>query len=387
MTDTVDRQPTNSAAQANQPTQRISPTGGTSPRLVSLDALRGFDMFWIIGGAELAAGLAEWTDWPLFHWITTQTVHVEWDGFTFWDLIFPLFLFIAGVAMPFSLHKRLERGESKATLYAHICRRGLMLVFLGLVVNGLLLFDFANLRYPSVLGRIGLGYMFGAIIVLNTRVRGQILWAVGILLGYWAAMNWIPVPGFGAGDLTPGHTLADYIDRMLLPGKLYEGVRDPEGILSTVPAIATALLGALAGQWLSLPNRSGHQKAAGLLLAGGLFLGLGELWNLSFPINKNLWSSSFVLYAGGWSLLALGIFYWVIDVCGWQRWAFVFRVIGMNAITIYIATDFINFDGVGDLLFANAQQEVHATLLASSGLLLRWLMLYAMYRQKLFLRV
>ncbi|GAG69805.1 unnamed protein product [marine sediment metagenome] len=248
-------------------------------------------------------------------------------------------------------------------------------------------FDFENLRCASVLARIGLGYLFAGLIVLNTSVRGQLVWCVGILLGYWGALMWIPVPGIGAGDLSPGNTLADYIDRGLLPGRLYHGVRDPEGIFSTIPAISTALMGALAGHWLRRSDRSGQRKALIVLLAGGLCLAVGQFWNPWFPINKNLWSSSFVLYAGGWSLLFLGIFYLVIDVWGWTRWSFFFVVIGMNAITIYLLGEFIDFRALGEFVFAGSSGSLKKELLPSTGLLLQWLLLYGMYRRKLFLKV
>ncbi len=362
-----------------------SPAG--RDRLRSLDALRGFDMFWIIGGAGFVAALADATGSEALHWIAGQCTHAEWHGFRFWDLVFPLFLFIAGVAMPFSFARRSELGDEPRTLAGHVVRRGLTLMLLGVVYNGLLTFDFEHLRYASVLGRIGLAYLFAGLVVLHTGVRAQIVWAAGLLLAYWAALAWIPVPGFGAGDLAPGATLTDWIDRTLLPGRLHRTVRDPEGILSTVPAVSTALLGALAGHWLRDGRRTGPARGAGLLLGGLLCLALGWLWGLAFPINKNLWSSSFVMWAGGWSLLALGAFYLVIDVWGVGRWAFPFEVIGSNAIAIYMLQEFVDFDGLAGIVFANAGHRVHGALLLGAGLLLRWLLLYWMYRRKIFLRV
>ena len=201
-----------------------------SDRLLSLDALRGFDMFWIIGGASIVHEADSFTGWSWLGWLSGQLHHPEWHGFAFYDLIFPLFLFLAGVAMPFSFQKRLSRGDSKQQLARHVVVRGLLLVLLGMVYNGLLQFDWANQRYPSVLGRIGLAYLFAALIVLNAGARGRLLWIVGLLLGYWAALKLIPVPQFGAGDLTPGHTLTDYMDRLLIPGRLHAGDRDPEGV-------------------------------------------------------------------------------------------------------------------------------------------------------------
>ena len=198
-------------------------------------------------------------------------------------------------------------------------------------------------------------------------------------------MAWIPVPGIGAGDLAPGKTLADYIDRCVLPGKLYVGDRDPEGLLSTIPAIATVLLGVLAGEWLRSPRRGEAARVVGLLAAAGAALTAGYFWSYWFPINKNLWSSSFVLWAGGWSLMLLALFYLLIDVLRLRRWAFVFVIIGTNAITIYLACRFIDFNAVGHLLFGHA--PVHGLVLNQVGLLVEWLMLYALYRRRVFLRL
>jgi hypothetical protein len=225
-----------------------SPHAGND-RLMSLDALRGFDMFWIIGGSGLVLSLAHVLGFDAYvPWLRDQFTHPMWNGFTFYDLIFPLFVFLVGVAMPFSFSKHLARGEGRGHLYWRICRRTVLLVLLGIICNnGVLKTSFADQRFPSVLGRIGLCYFFAALIMLHSSARGRLAWILVLLLGYWAAMTWIPVPKFGAGNLTPGATLADYIDRTVMPGKLYLGVRDPEGLFSTIPAIATALIGVLAG--------------------------------------------------------------------------------------------------------------------------------------------
>jgi len=254
--------------------QQVSGSG----RVVSIDALRGFDMFWITGGSALVASLATATGWGWLEWLESQMHHVEWNGFTFWDLVFPLFLFIAGVAMPYSLTRRLERGDSRAKLYLHVVRRGLVLVLLGLVYNGLLRFDLAELRYPSVLGRIGLAYALAGLIVLSTRRRVQAVWVVALLVGYWALMTIVPVPGHGAGVLEPGATLADYLDRRLLPGRLYREVRDPEGLLATIPAVATALIGALTGHFLRARLAIDRTRRDGLLRVEGSAEHQGWVW-------------------------------------------------------------------------------------------------------------
>lgn len=366
---------------------RIEATSGVEERLGSLDALRGFDMFWIAGGGAVLSAWAASNEWRWLDWAQQQTEHVEWHGFRFWDLIFPLFLFVAGVALPLSFRKRRAQGHTDAQLARKAVTRGLALVALGLVYNGALTFDFANLRWCSVLGRIGLAWMFAALISLRTTWKGQLGWALALLLGYWAALSWIPVPGFGAGNLAPGATLTDWIDRAITPGTLYMGVRDPEGPFGTLPAIATALCGALAGQWLS-SSRSQASKAAGLALAGAAAIALGAAWGLAFPLNKNLWTSSFAVWCAGWSSLMLAIAYLVVDVLGWRRAAFFFEVIGANAIAIYFLQSFVDFDALARLALApHGASRLHPALVASGGLTLKWLLLFALYRRRWFLRV
>jgi predicted acyltransferase len=364
----------------------VSPDPKTK-RLMSLDALRGFDMFWIVGGESVIVALLALTGWKGFQVILDQLEHPEWNGFLFLDLVFPLFIFISGVAMPYSLGRRLEQQHSLAQLHWHVIRRGLVLVLLGLVYQGLLRFDFASLRYPSVLGRIGLAYMFAGLIFLHTGWRGQLSWVIGLWLGYWAALKWIPVPGVEVGDLTAGNTVADFIDRNLLPGQLYKVVRDPEGILSTLPAIGTALLGVLAGQWIRFGRATGHLKALLMLITGIALVIVGWVWNSWLPVNKNLWTGSFACVVGGWSLILLAAFYWIIDILEWRRWAFPFVVIGMNAITIYLAVRFVSFQDLAELIFARAKPGVDPALFDCAGFFLAWLMLYVMYRSKWFLRV
>jgi predicted acyltransferase len=361
-----------------------------SGRLVSLDALRGFDMFWIMGGEGIVHAGAALTGWAWLTWFSGQLEHPEWDGFALYDLIFPLFLFIAGVAMPFSFEKRLAQGDSKGSLYRHVIVRGLLLVLLGMIYNGLLKFEWPETRLPSVLGRIGLAYLFAGLIVLNTGVRGQLGWIVGVLVGYWAALKFIPVPGYGAGDLSPGHTLTDYIDRLLIPGRLYKDVRDPEGLMGTIPAIGTALFGAVTGQFLKKSRLSGYAKTLGMVIAGLVCLGLARLWNVNFPINKNLWSSSFVLWCAGLSLLLLSLFYLVIDVWRLRAWAFAFVVIGSNSILIYMAPHFIDFRYTTNAVFGGLLKQTgayQALLAAIAVVFVKWLFLYFLYRKRIFLRV
>jgi len=365
-----------------------------SDRLMSLDALRGFDMLWIMGGNRIIIALADLTGFAIFTWTAKHMHHAEWDGFRFYDMIFPLFLFIAGVSMPFSFAKRKAKGETMQKIYRHVFQRMITLVIFGIIYNQFLQFDWGNIRYASVLGRIGLAWFFAALIVLNSKPKWWYVWLSGILIFYWAIMMLIPVPGFGAGNLTMEGSLAGYIDRLLLPGRLYKEVHDPEGILATIPAIATALLGALAGNFLRMPDQQISRLKKGLWIgaAGIISLGVGWLWGLILPINKNLWSSSFVLYAGGWSLLLLSLFYLIIDVWGWRKWAFFFIVIGLNSITIYMfQAGIINFRSstmffFGGIIksFAENWQPLIGAIAYTT---VCWVFLYILYRKKIFLKV
>lgn len=359
---------------------------GEPPRLASLDALRGFDMFWITGGAVLFRALAEHTDVRAFAWIAEQTEHAEWHGFRLWDLVFPLFLFLAGVSTPLSLEKRRAEGATRGELARHAVRRGLTLVGLGVVYNGLLRFDWDDLRVASVLGRIGLAWMFAALAALYLSARAQVGLAAGLLLGYWAALAWVPVPGFGAGDLSPGASLTDWVDRALLPGRLHRGVRDPEGLLGTLPAVATALFGIFTGRFVRAEPRAA-QRVGGLLAAGLAALAVGWLWSRVLPWNKNLWTSSFTVWTAGLSLVAFAAAHVVVDVLGARRLAFPFVVVGRNAILIYLLEAFVAFDALGELAFANGLARIHLGLVPLGGLVLRWALLYALHRRRWYLRV
>jgi predicted acyltransferase len=391
-----------------------NPLTSSTDRLASLDALRGFDMFWIIGGGEFFHALAQYTGWaPLRYFADVQLEHVSWQGFVCEDLIFPMFLFLSGVTLPLTLTRRLEAGQPKSGLYVRVIRRGCLLVLLGMVYNGLLhfkwggqYFNFSQFRFASVLGLIGLSYLFAALIVLNTRARGQAIWMAGILLGYWAASQWIAVPPVGggpsqAGVVTPEGFFAGYIDRHLLPGRVYRPTHDPEGLFLPVSGAALALMGSLAGRWLMDQGRSGLKKVGALGLAGVASLVLAlAVQAAGFPIIKNCWSSSFVLFAGGWALLLLALFYLMVDVWQWRRWTLPLVVIGVNPLVIYVGSGFIDFGritqqllgGINGYLNTVAALQVHGQgigdLLNAAGLvLIEVLFLYVLYRKRIFLRV
>lgn len=366
--------------------------GNPVQRLLSVDALRGFDMFWLIGGYEIVKGLVAWIGWtPLIDAADREMDHPIWSGFHWWDVIMPTFIFISGVTIPLSVTRRLERGEARARVYWRLAQRLVILQILDLVVYGALQnLDWHKIRFGGVLARIGWSYFLAAIIVMHSNPRQQLIWAAGILLGYWAAMTLIPVPGIGVGLMTPDGNLAGYIDRALMPGVLYGELYEREGLYATLPTVATVLLGALAGHWL-LTDRKGSVKVIGLLAAGVGCRLLGQLWSLSIPINTKMWTPSLVLAAGGWSLVFLAVFYLVIDVWGCRRWAFFFVVIGMNSILIYILPVVIDFDHSGQSLFhgvvvllPKAIQPLAMAVLVLVGI--KWLLLRLLYRKQIFLR-
>jgi predicted acyltransferase len=365
----------------------------TYERLYSLDALRGFDMFWILGGEEIFHTLAKATGSPFWGSIANQFTHPDWNGFHLYDLIFPLFLFLAGVATPYSVGRELEKGATRPQLVLRVIKRAAILVLLGLLVNNGLktLKSIDEIRFASVLGRIGIAYMFANIIYLYANRKWQIAWFWAFIIGYWLLLKFTSAPGHPAGDLTMAGNFASYMDTQILPGKLYLGIHDPEGLFSTIPAISTGLLGILAGTLL----KSGHQhkaRKAGLLaIVGVVFLILAQIWNLDFPINKNLWTSSFVLHVGGLSLLLLSLFYYVIDVLGYKSWAFYFKVIGMNSILIYISSKFINWNYATAGFFGWLGQLVgepyNIVVMAICFIMVKWMFLYFLYRKKAFLKV
>jgi predicted acyltransferase len=364
----------------------------TPTRLYSLDALRGFDMFWIMGADEIFYSLAKTTHWPIFEGIANQLTHPDWNGFHLYDLIFPLFLFMAGVSTPFSVGRDLEKGKTRNQLLWRVIKRGLILVILGIIYNnGLNIKPLAEIRFASVLGRIGIAYMFANIIYLFATEKFQIFWFWFFIVGYWLLLKFTSAPGFHPGDLTMQGNFASYIDRLVLPGKLYLGIHDPEGLFSTIPAISTGLLGILTGITLKNPALSQMAKVARLAIVGVIFLVLAQIWNLDFPINKNLWTSSFVMEVGGISLLLMALFYYVIDVLGYKKWAFFFKVIGMNSILIYISGRFINWNyaakGFFHWLYQLVGDPYQVVVAAICFVIVKWLFLYFLYEKKTFLRV
>ena len=368
-------------------------TSKPANRLLSLDALRGFDMFWIIGGGAFFTALINATGWSWLEGMSKQLHHVSWDGFRAWDLIFPLFMFIAGVAIPFAILSKLKRGESKSSLVMKIVKRGVILVLLGLVYNGFLRLNFGDsgFRFASVLGQIGLAYLFAGLIVIFTRnYKIRLIWLGGILLGYAVIQNFIPVPGFGPGNLTPEGSINGYIDQLFLPGRLHGGTFDPEGLLCIISAAGITLMGALAGEVLRNKSWGDYKKLLILTIAGVTGIVLALIIEPFYPVIKAAWTTTFNLLAGGISFLLLALFYLIIDIWKIRKWAFFFQVIGLNSITIYLGTRIIDFYHTSGFFLSGLSGLAgdYDKVISMGGVILaEWLFLYFLYRKKIFLRV
>lgn len=364
-------------------------------RLMSIDALRGLDMLFIMGFSSLVIAVCSLFPEGADCWLARTMVHVKWNGLAHHDTIFPLFLFLAGISFPFSYAKLQTAHTSKGKIYLKIFKRALILICLGLLYNGILKFEMANIRICSVLGRIGIAWMCAALLYINFKISTRAVIATSILIGYWLILRFIPAP-----DMTPADpyslegNLVGHIDRLITPGRLYvKNMFDPEGLLSTIPAIVTAMLGIFTGEFIRIPdeNVSGVRKTLYMAMSAIILLATGLLWNLVFPINKSLWSSSFVLTVGAYSVGLFAIFYYIIDVRKWQKWTLFFRVIGMNSITIYMAQKIINFNNANNFFFKGIAERLpdqwEAVVMKLGYIIICWLFLYILYRKKIFLKV
>ena len=364
-----------------------------SERLASIDALRGFDMLLIAGGGSFVYRLLEHSGWSWADTILVQMAHIPWDGFTFWDFIMPLFLFISGVSMTFSLNKALDMGMTKSEVIKKVLKRAFLLIILGIIYKNspMNIFDPANIRYGSVLGRIGIAISATAILYLNFSWQKRLMWVAGILIGYYAAIFLIPVPGYGAGDLSKEGNLVAWFDQTFMPGRLLQGTFDQLALLTQIPALCITVLGAWAGDILRKTDTKEMTKIKWLIIIGITTIGLGLLWGLHFPINKRMWSSSFILLTSGMSFLALSLFYWLIDIKGYKKWAYFFVVIGVNSLFIYYAFRFIDFYHSSNLLFSGiygiAAEKWHPAFEAFGALMLVWILLYFLYKKKIFFKV
>ncbi|MBL9169250.1 MAG: DUF5009 domain-containing protein [Verrucomicrobiales bacterium] len=352
-----------------------SPAPAAAPRrFISVDALRGFDMLWIVGAAGLVRALdklAGGQDSGVLHFLAQQFQHKDWDGFAFYDLIFPLFVFLVGASVVFSMTRALGQ-EGKGAAYRRIFKRFILLYIVALIYSGGVSQLWPGIRLMGVLNRIALAYLVTALAFCHLRGRGLATLCATLLLGYWALMTFVPFPDVRPrqpngelvstrietrkveelnwnsshtlrGVFEPGLNLANYLDQKYLPGHKHDGTYDPEGLLSTLPAIGTCLLGALAGLLLINPGITDQKKVIILMGAGAVSVALGFLWGLQFPVIKKIWTSSFVLVAGGYSALLLGLFHQVIEVWKIQGWVLPFVWVGSNSITIYLANNLIGF--------------------------------------------
>jgi predicted acyltransferase len=364
-----------------------------SKRLTSIDALRGFDMLLIAGGGSFVFRMLDDSGWEWAKIVVKQMEHVTWNGFVFWDFIMPLFLFIAGVSLAFSINSALEKGMKKSEIYKKAFKRSVILIILGIVYKNapLNIWDPEHIRYGSVLGRIGIALFVTTLLYLNFSWQKRLLWVGGILLTYYAALFLIPVPGFGAGDLSLEGNLVGWFDRAFMPGRLLQGTYDQLAILTQFPALCVTVMGAWAGDILRKSDTKQLVKVKWMVIIGISAIILGILWGLHFPINKRLWSSSFVLLTSGMAFIVLSLFYWIIDIKGYKKWSFFFVVIGMNSLLVYYAYRFINFSFTSKLLFSGfydiLPDKWHPTLQAAGALTLVWLLLYFLYKKKVFFKV
>jgi predicted acyltransferase len=361
-------------------------------RLLSLDTLRGFDMFWIIGGEELVHALSKLYPNSFWNQFSKQLEHPYWNGFTFYDLIFPLFIFLAGVSTPFSIGKALNDGKNKKEILLKVLKRGLILFLLGIVYNnGLEIKPIDDIRFMSVLGRIGIAYVFANILFLYVKETLLIYWFAGLVIVYWLILMFTSAPGFSMGDLSMEGNFASYFDRNVLPGKLSRGIHDTVGLFNNIPAIGNALAGIITGIYLQKGEPTQSKKALYMALSGLIALVIAQVWSLDFPINKNLWSSSFVMQTVGLSLLLFALFYYVIDVLKYNQWTLFFQVIGMNSILIYISNKFIDWDYTVNAFFrwlAQLVGEPYSVLvIAVAIVIVKWVFLKFLYNKKVFLRV
>lgn len=359
-----------------------------SQRLMCIDALRGFDMLWIIGGAEVLMTFSKASGIGFLGQIDKHFDH-SWGQFHFYDLIMPLFLFIVGVVMPLSFIKRMARGDGKRKIYYHVLKRVVLLYILGLIASGhLLTFDTSKIHlWTDTLHAIAFAYLVSSILILELRLKWQAGITAGLLLLYWGVMALIPVPSHARGLYEPDLNLAIYVDNAVL-GHWQEGAGWTY-ILSNMTFICSVMLGTFAGQIL-LSSKKQLRKAGLLALIGICAIVSGKIWGIWFPIIHHLWTSSLVLFAGGLSYLLLALFYLIIDIWGFKKWAFIFTVIGMNAIAVYVATHLFDFRLIGDVFVGGLSvwlgkwNEFIRSLAALSVI---WLILWWMYMKKTFIKI
>jgi predicted acyltransferase len=402
------------------------PLSPIKPRLESVDALRGFDMFWILGGDAVMRALGRVLHVEPFITLGNQFEHKAWAGFAFYDLIFPLFVFIVGVSTVFSLTKLIEQ-HGRGTAIKRVLVRGVILYLLGVFYSGGLTNAWPNIRLLGVLQRIALAYTAAGLLFCFFRPRTLGAITVALLAGYWALLTFVPIRDFQldksaftsrfgtdkptmeqvdrafhetttnrVGGYEPGLNLTNHLDFEYLGGRRYDMYYDPEGLLSTLPAIATCLLGIFAGLLLRRSDLVATKKLTWLIVGGIAALALGALWGLQFPVVKKLWTSTFVLVAAGWSMLLLATFYYIVDIRGWRNWCRPFVWIGMNPITLYIISALVGFRSVALRLVGGDVKSLFDSTLGNGGgeligglaaVVIMLLLARFLYRRQIFLRV
>ena len=363
-----------------------------SARIVSVDALRGFDMFWIVGADHFARALGKVSDSPVAQTFATQLKHVGWEGFRFYDLIFPLFVFMLGMSIVFSLPKYVEE-KGKLAAHIRVFRRSILIFLLGAFRDAGLSDLEGESPFSGVLQRMAWCYLGAALLYLNIPVKWIVGVFVAILISYWAMVCFVPHPDLGADKTTfqQKENFVDWVDYKYLPMKEKGQYSESEGLLSTIPAVATALIGLFAGLIIRNPRIS-HWKRVGLFIgAGVLMVALGYLWGLQFPIIKKIWTSSYVLVAGGYSCILLGVFYCIVDTLKFQKWAIPFIWIGANPLMIYLCTEFIDFHDIAERIVggpvAATFGDFGELVITTVGLFFVFLFARFLYQKKIFLRV
>jgi predicted acyltransferase len=360
----------------------------TTKRLRCVDALRGFDMLWIIGGDAIIVALAKAHP---NHFLNALAKHFQhhWGQYHFYDTIMPLFLLIVGVVMPFSFKNRLEKGESKKQIYIHVLKRVFILYILGLIASGHLLeLNISTLcLLADTLHAIAISYLVSSILLLELNIKWQVGITASLLLLYWAILALVPVPGYGAGMFEPDVNLPRYIENLVL-GHFQEGLGWTY-VLTSMTLVCSVMLGVFAGQIL-ISNKTDKKKVSQLAMIGVGCIVTGKVWGIWFPIIHHIWTSSLVLFAGGWSYLLLALFYLVIDVWGYKKWAFPFVVIGLNAIVVYVATHLFKFELIGNVFVGGLAKWLgpwNEFVQQLAALIVVWLILYWMYSKKTFIKV
>jgi predicted acyltransferase len=373
------------------PTEKPKTASPAGERVMCVDVLRGFDMFWLVGGTGLALGILGLIGGRTEAILKPQLDHAEWIGFTFYDFIFPLFVFMVGMSVVFSVGKLVERQGLWAA-YKRIFRRTLLMFALGIVYNGGLSEPISDVRWMGVLQRLALCYFFAAILYCHLRTRGIAAVCVGLLAGYWALMSFAPLPGHDKVSWEMGENWHSYVDILLLPGKKHEGLWDGNGLLGTFSAVCNALIGVLAAQYLLLKTVPEQRKSLCLMGGGALLILLGGLWAFQTPVIKLIWTPSYVLVSGGLSLVFLGLFHQIIDVWKIRWWTAPFLWIGANALTIYLARNFVDFNKFSLRLVGGSIAEAVGPdgayfLKVSVSLALSLLVVRFLYKKGIFLRV